>query len=110
MEISTTSNGSALIVSLPKEIHSGNASSVQGEINLAIEGKKQVIFDFTANEFVSTAGIRVFLETLNKMQAQDGKMAMFGMSELVFEVFDITGFAELFGVVEGLDAALQNVA
>ena len=110
MEIILANNADALIVGLPKEIHSGNAGNVQSEINAAIEGQKKVIFDFSVNEFVSTAGIRVFLETLNKIQTQNGKMAMFGMNELVFEVFDITGFTEVFGVVERLDEALENVA
>ncbi|MFA6076204.1 MAG: STAS domain-containing protein [Negativicutes bacterium] len=110
METTVTKNADALIVGLPKEIHSGNAGNVQSEINIVIEGQKKVIFDFSVNEFVSTAGIRVFLETLNKIQAQNGKMAMFGMNDLVFEVFDITGFAEVFGVVKELDDALQNVA
>ncbi|MEI6286440.1 MAG: STAS domain-containing protein [Bacillota bacterium] len=110
MEIVLTTNADTLIVGLPKEIHSGNAGNVQSEINAAIEGRKKVVFDFSVNEFVSTAGIRVFLETLNKVQSISGKMAMFGMNELVFEVFDITGFTEVFGVVEKMDEAMQNVA
>ena len=111
MELNIRMVGDILVIMIPEEVDSGNAGEVNEAIGqLMADNVNRLVFDFTGNEYISTAGLRVFLETLNKIKARKGKMSMFGMNELVYEVFDITGFVEVFAVKSGEEEAMAAVS
>ena len=62
-----------------------------------LTGVKELVFDLSALEYISSAGLRVLLTAQKIMNAQ-GSMKVTGASEIVQEVFDITGFSDIFTI------------
>ncbi len=60
-----------------------------------VEGK-DIIIDCTALEYISSAGLRIFLGILQNAQAKGVHVYLKGVSDYVRAVFDITGFISLF--------------
>ena len=101
--------GEATVVKMPKSVDSNTAGAVESQLlEMITAGVNKLVCDFTANDYVSSAGLRVFMEAFNEIEEKQGKMAIFGLNEVVYEVFDITGFADVFPIVatekEALDA------
>ena len=102
--------GGATVVKMPKSVDSTTAGDVETQLLSAIkEGANKLVCDFTANNYVSSAGLRVFMEASNEIEEKKGKMAIFGLNEVVYEVFDITGFTDVFPIVGSEKEALDSV-
>ena len=53
---------------------------------------KELVLDFSALDYISSAGLRVLLSAQKTMSKQ-GSMKLTGVNESVMEVFEITGFS-----------------
>jgi anti-anti-sigma factor len=69
-------------------------------------GHFKIICDFSGNEYVSSAGLRVFLSTLKRARKAGGDVVLCCLKPGILEIFDMTGFTSLFKIVDSLDAAL----
>lgn len=59
-------------------------------------GQRRFILDLAGMEYVSSAGLRIFLMLAKKVSGGKGSLALCGLSPQVKEVFDIAGFTRLF--------------
>ena len=94
MTINKNLEGSKLTVALEGRLDTSTAPELEAELETALEGVNELIFDFAALEYISSAGLRVLLATQKKMNAQ-GTMVIKGVNDTIAEVFDITGFADI---------------
>lgn len=60
-----------------------------------IEGK-DIIIDCTDLEYISSAGLRIFLGILQNAEDKDGHVYIRGINDEVRSVFTITGFSNIF--------------
>jgi len=70
---------------------------------------KKLIFDLEGLDYISSAGLRVFLTTAKKMKARDGKLCMARLRDNVKDVFTISGFIALIPAFDTLGAAQDAV-
>ena len=70
------------------------APELENELDSILAGLKELIFDMTNLEYVSSAGLRVILKAQKAMNAQ-GSMKLTGVNDSIMEVFDITGFLDI---------------
>ena len=63
---------------------------------IALDGVKEVVFDLADVDYISSAGLRVFLATHQKMTAAGGGMVLIRVRPIVREIFDIVGFSDVF--------------
>ena len=59
-------------------------------------GQRRFVLDLAGMEYVSSAGLRIFLMLAKKVSGGTGGLALCGLSPQVKEVFDIAGFTRLF--------------
>ncbi|WP_051234257.1 anti-sigma factor antagonist [Butyrivibrio sp. NC3005] len=86
-----------LVIELTGRIDSNNASEVENEIMDAVnqnDGAK-VIFDADDLSYISSAGLRVLMKACKK---SGGKVTIKNVSRDVYDIFDTTGFTEIFDV------------
>jgi len=69
----------------------------------------KLIFDLAELDYVSSAGLRVFLITAKKMKTRNGKLGMACLRQTVREVFTISGFIALIPAFDTLEAAIKAV-
>ena len=70
------------------------APALEKAINENCEGVSTLILDLKGLEYISSAGLRVLLSAQKKMH-QVGAMKVINVCELVMEVFEMTGFADI---------------
>lgn len=86
-----------LTLSLNGRLDTTTASLVEDEIQALPYEVKHVVLDLINLEYVSSAGLRVILK-LKKVMDRIGSLKVVNVNELVLEVFEITGFADILGL------------
>ena len=99
MDVTTRTEREITIVAFRGNLDSNTSPQAQQALDplLAVKGQKLVI-DFTALDYISSAGLRVLLGAAKKLQGSGGALRLFGLNETVREVFEISGFAQILPV------------
>ena len=92
IEKKINNDSATLIVS--GRLDTQTAPELENELDAVLTGLKELIFDMTNLEYVSSAGLRVILKAQKAMNAQ-GSMKLTGVNDSIMEVFDITGFLDI---------------
>ena len=92
MNINFEKNSETLLVNVEGRLDTTTAPELESFINSNIDGVKNLIINCEKLEYVSSAGLRVLLATQKKMK---NSMKLTGVCELVMEVFEMTGFADI---------------
>jgi len=72
-------------------------------------GEKRVIFDFSKTDYISSAGLRVILQTA-KLVRKDGRVVLCNANEQIHEVLEISGFLDMIKHCPNLREAMQAVS
>ncbi|MCR4601150.1 MAG: STAS domain-containing protein [Clostridia bacterium] len=94
MTINKTLNGTELIVAIVGRLDTTTAPQLDEEINQSIMGVEKLVIDVAEMEYISSAGLRVLLSAHKKMTKQ-GSMVIRNVSEIVMDIFDVTGFSDI---------------
>ena len=94
MTIEKKLNGEALTLIVSGRLDTQTAPELEKELDSILAGLKELIFDMTNLEYVSSAGLRVILKAQKAMN-QQGSMKLTGVNDSIMEVFDITGFLDI---------------
>ena len=98
------------IVLVPDKVDVKTAGELEEKLEASLQsGVINLICDFSANEYVSSAGLRVFLSILKKTARREGKLVLCAMRPGVKEVFDMVGFSSLFEICESQQEAAQAI-
>ena len=94
LNITKTKEDAKLYIALEGRLDTTTAPQLEETVNTEIEGLKELVFDFAALEYVSSAGLRVLLSAQKKMNKQ-GSMVIRNVSEEIDEIFNVTGFSDI---------------
>lgn len=83
-----------LNVKLEGRLDTTTAPELDDELKASLPGVKELVFDFEALEYVSSAGLRVLLSAQKVMNKQ-GSMKLIRVRDEVKEIFDVTGFSDI---------------
>jgi anti-anti-sigma factor len=109
MEISTRQQGEAWIVGLAGNLDSATSPKAQQELDAIVSGgAHRIAVDFSALDYISSAGLRVLLGIAKKVGAKGGALRTFGLNQTVKEVFDISGFSTILPVFASEADALKG--
>ena len=71
------------------------APNLELVINELSEDAKDLVFDMTGVEYISSAGIRVLLGAYKKMNLNQGTMRIEKINDIAREVFEMTGLSQM---------------
>jgi anti-sigma B factor antagonist len=71
------------------------APNLESVINELSEDTRELIFDMSGVEYISSAGIRVLLGAYKKMTLNQGTMRIEKANDMVREVFEMTGLSDM---------------
>jgi anti-sigma B factor antagonist len=110
MEVDIKENENFDMVVFTGRIDTNTSSDAQKSLDALITGgTKAIIVDFTALDFVSSAGLRVFLATAKKLSGTGRDLRLFGLNDTVQDIFDISGFSSLLNVFNTSEEALSGI-
>ena len=94
MKISKTQTGNDLTIALEGRLDTMTAPELEAELNKTLDGADTLTLDLTRLDYISSAGLRVLLSA-HKAMIRKGGMKVTNVNEVVQEVFDVTGFADI---------------
>ena len=94
MTIHTNKNDSSLTLAVEGRLDTITAPDLEAVLKEELDGVEELTFDFSALDYISSAGLRVLLSAQKRMNAQ-GSMKVTGVSEIIMEIFEVTGFTEI---------------
>ncbi len=94
MTIEKKQNGSALEIALEGRLDTMTSPELENELKNALPGAESLTLDFSKLDYISSAGLRVLLSAHKTMSAKGG-MKVIHVNEVVQEVFEVTGFADI---------------
>ncbi|MBQ5969117.1 MAG: STAS domain-containing protein [Clostridia bacterium] len=94
MQTSLTQEQQKLSVAVSGSIDTTTAPELEKVIFDHLEGITELTLDLLHTEYVSSAGLRVFLKTQKAMNKQ-GKMKLVHVNNEVLDVLEITGFSDI---------------
>lgn len=94
MNIKKMIDGEMLTLYVAGRIDTTNAKEFEDVINSELKDITGLIMDFAELEYISSAGLRVLLIAIKQMKKR-GSMKIVHSNEMVKEIFEVTGFADL---------------
>ena len=88
------------------------SSSIELDLTIAKsvgEGFKKILVDCTSLEYISSAGLGVFMSYIEEFKDSGVNMVLFGMKEKVENTFSILGLAELLHISMDKEGAKKLV-
>ena len=92
MNINFNNNNGILNVSIEGRLDTTTAPELESFVNKNYDGTGSIVIDCEKLSYISSAGLRVLLSAQKKTK---GAMKLINVCELVMEVFEMTGFADI---------------
>jgi anti-anti-sigma factor len=99
MDIAEVKQNGIVILGLQGRLDASNAGALENRvISLIDAGDRRFVIDCAGLDYISSAGLRVFLLTVKRLKTDGGKMALAALNAQIKEVFDIAGFSSIFTI------------
>lgn len=98
LSVSKNFENDVLMVQVGGRIDTATSPELDEAVKSSISGAKKLIVDLGDVEYISSSGLRTLLSFHKTMTANDGVLIVKNPKEIVREVFDVTGFADILNI------------
>lgn len=98
MTITKNLNGKDMEIALEGRLDTMTAPQLEEALKESLDGAESLTMDLANLEYISSAGLRVLLSA-HKAMMNKGGMQVRNANEIVQEVFEVTGFADILTIV-----------
>jgi anti-sigma B factor antagonist len=106
MELVTHTEQDICLILLNGELDASSSILVDKALQAAMEKKmKHILVNFSLLNYISAAGIGVFISHLHSIQTKEITLVLFDMNSKVRNIFTVTGLDELIPIVDSIDEA-----
>ncbi len=111
METTHTEQDGFTVFHLHGRLDPTTAPDLEKTIDTVItDGSIKLLFDFSKLDYLSSAGLRVVLGTMKRIDREGGTMVLCAMQGYVKEIFDVSGFSSLIPIEDTIQSALDRFA
>ena len=93
MDIKVTKKAKELTVAIEGRLDTLTSPQLEETLKQELDGIETLILDFAELYYISSAGLRVLLSAIQRMEKQ-GRMVVRNVSEDVMDVLEVTGFVD----------------
>ena len=98
-----------IILRITGRIDAASAPILEEKLKVLAEEKEwHLLLDLNRVDYLSSAGMRVLLSCLKKLNSNKGSLGLFGLSEEVADVIKMAGFDRIFRIYSSEKEALQH--
>ncbi len=110
IQVTVTQKENPLIIRLEGRLDALTASECEATIRKHITEHytNNLFFEVENLEYISSAGLRIFLLLINEYELANRKIGIIAPNEMVSEVFEISGIIDFVDVFETIDAAVSS--
>lgn len=108
INITKESEHGIYIIKVEGDVDASSSIHLDKAINEAVEkGQKNIVIDCSELQYISSAGLGVFMSYIQDFEDSGSKFVLFGLSEKVANVFEILGLDQLLSIVDTKDQAIS---
>ena len=94
MTITKKQNGAALEIAVEGRLDTLTSPELDNELKTCLENVDSLVLNCEKLDYISSAGLRVILNAHKAMSGKGG-LRLLHVNEIVREVFEVTGFADV---------------
>ncbi|EOZ92230.1 anti-sigma F factor antagonist (spoIIAA-2) [Indibacter alkaliphilus LW1] len=95
---------------LEGEVDASNSVELDGAIQSVLdEGIDRILVDARQLDYISSAGLGVFMSYLEEFQEKNIKLVIYGLQEKVYQVFVILGLDKLMAIKSSEEEAIEEL-
>ena len=94
LNIKKTMGGGTTTFFLEGRLDTVTAPEFEKEVKASFDEAESLVLDFEKLDYISSAGLRVLLSVHKALNGKGG-LKLINVNEIVGEVFDVTGFADI---------------
>ena len=98
MTITTVKDGKKLEVIPEGRIDALTAPELERKLSNELDDTEELVFNLENVEYLSTAGLRVFLAYSQEMEARGGSIRVVHVNEVIMRVLTLTGFQDFLNI------------
>lgn len=99
MEVKVEKNDNFNLMQVSGRLDSTTAPEFEKHLLPMLESGKENLVDFKELSYISSSGLRVLLVAAKQMSDSNDKLSLIAMQDHIKEVFDISGFTDLFNML-----------
>ena len=109
MQIAEEKHGDVVVLAPSGRVDSASSGELEGALLGHLgAGETRLAVDLGGVEYISSAGLRVLLMLVKKLQGSGGRLVLCAMPESVRLVFELAGFLPLFEIEDSREAGLAR--
>jgi anti-sigma B factor antagonist len=109
MDMEEKKAGNVDIIILTGRLDAVSSNNLENKINTMIDdGSQDLVVNFQGVDYISSSGLRVMLAALKRTKKEGGDIKLSCLKPYVMEVFDISGFTQLFEIFEEEEEAINR--
>ena len=110
MKLTVGDAGEVKIVRIEGELNTQTSPDAEAQLTLLIDaGARKVVVNFERLDYISSAGLHILLATAKQLRENGGELRVCSLSDLVQEVFEMSGFDSILSVSKNEAAALKGI-
>lgn len=111
MEINIETLGKVKIVGLQGRLDANSSPLVEKQLQaLMDQDQERLVLDLSGLTYISSLGLRIFIAAAKNVQKVNGKLALAGLNEHIYEIFKIAHFTSIFSIYRSRDEAVKYCA
>ena len=99
MQINKKEENDKIVISLDGRLDKLSSPELEKEIAPEVAKNKDIVFDFTNLQYISSAGLRILLATEKKLKENGKAMTITNVNADVHDILVVTGFIYILNVV-----------
>ncbi len=104
---SVREHGNVSIINLKGFLDAHTAPLLENEFTKLIDTKRfNIVVDFRDLAYISSAGLGVFMAYIEKIRDNNGDIKLAGMTDRVYNIFDLLGFPLLYEIYKSEEEAI----
>lgn len=97
------------VINLNGYLDAHTAPVLENDLTKLIDNNQfNIVVDFDELAYISSAGLGVFMAYIEKVRENNGDIKLAGMSEKVYNIFDLLGFPLLYEIYDTKDEAINK--
>jgi anti-anti-sigma factor len=109
MEIKEEQRGKVKIVGLRGRLDAISSPTVEKQLLALInQGQTWLVLDFSELTYMSSLGLRVLMVVAKNIKTLNGKLALAGLNDHIYEIFKIARFTNIFCIYPSCDEAVAH--
>jgi len=109
MEITEERRADVLILRVIGKLDASTSKALEDKILPMISSNQaKLVVDLSQLDYISSAGLRIFLLAAKRMDASKGKMTLCSLKDSVKQVFDIAGFSSFLSLSGSTEEAIKS--